>query len=334
MKIVRKFCLYLTIAVFAVCTPFSVPTVLPQDSDTPAADSQGRITISVKVNTVNVPVTVRKRDGGFIKGLSQDAFRIYEDGVPQEISLFTQEALPTNIAIVLDISGSVGNAWGSIQHATRKFVEQLHPEDKFSLFTFNTQIRLKMDWGNNTDRMDQVLGSIFCTGNTKVWDTIWAIGSDAFKGIEGKKAIIIMSDGMDNRSIKTYDEAVEEAVRSEAAVYIVSKTEALRQMYLYDKRKYGDPYGLFRPEDFVIADLALRNLAEKTGGRVLYPNSFGQLNDIYEEVIEELRNQYTIGYVSNNAINDGSYRNIDVRVNVPDSSVTARPGYYAPNEIP
>ena len=106
------------------------------------------------------------------------------------------------------------------------------------------------------------------------------------------------------------------------------------QMYLYDKRKYGDPYGLFRPEDFVIADLALRNLAEKTGGRVLYPNSFGQLNDIYEEVIEELRNQYTIGYVSNNAINDGSYRNIDVRVNVPDSSVTARPGYYAPNEIP
>ena len=303
----------------------------------PGGDESGektsdRFKVTVKVNMVNVPVTVRRKEGGFVKGLPQEAFRIYEDGVPQEISIFAQEGLPTHIAIVLDISGSVNTAWGTIRYATQRFVEHLHPDDRFSLYTFNTQTRLKMDWGQKTDRMEEVLGSIYCTGNTKVWDTVWLVSRDGFKGIEGKKAIIIMSDGMDNRSIKTYDESVEAAVRSEAAVYVVSKTEALQQMYQYHKRTTGDPYEYFQPEDFARADLALRNLSDKTGGRVLYPNGFGQLNDVYEEVIEELRNQYTLGYISNNPVNDGSYRNIAVRVEAQDATVSARPGYYAPNE--
>jgi VWFA-related protein len=144
--------------------------------------------------------------------------------------------------------------------------------------------------------------------------------------------MIIMSDGMDNRSTKTYDQAIEAVVRSEAAVYVVSKTEALRQMYLHHKRTTGDPYEYFQAEDFALADFALRGLAEKSGGRVLYPDNFDQLNDVYESVIEELRNQYTIGYVSNNPVNDGSYRNIEVRVNAPGALISARPGYYAPNE--
>ena len=292
---------------------------------------QGGYKVSVKVNMVNVPVTVRRPEGGFIKGLKKDAFRIYEDGAPQEITLFTQERLPTRIAIVLDISGSVQTAWGSIRHATKRFLEYLDPEDRFSLYTFNTQTRLKMDWGISRDRVDAVLGSIYCKDNTKLWDTIWAVSSNAFKGIEEKKAMIIMSDGLDNRSMVSYEEALEAAIRSEAAVYIVSKTEAVRQLYLYAK-SVNNLYANIPPETFMSADLMLRKLARDTGGRVLYPNSFGQLDDIYEEVDEELRNQYTIGYVSNNPINDGSYRQIEVRVNVPEASVSARPGYYAPNE--
>jgi Ca-activated chloride channel family protein len=286
------------------------------------------------VNTVTVPVSVRKPEGGFIKGLQQDDFRIYEDGVPQEITLFTQEGLPTHIAIVLDISGSVRSAWGTIIHATKKFVEHLHPDDRFALFTFNTEIRLKMDWGRATDRMDAVLGSIYCKDNTKLWDTVWAVCDSAFIGTEEKKAVIIMSDGLDNESSVSYEEALEAAVRSEAAVYVVSKTEAVRQMYLYAKSQNPQYYNNIPQDIFVNADLVLRKLAYKTGGRVLYPNSFGQLDDIYSEVDEELRNQYTLGYVSNNTFNDGSYRNIEVRVNAPGATITARPGYYAPNNLP
>jgi Ca-activated chloride channel family protein len=305
----------------------------PQQDASGAQDKkEGGFKFSVKVNMVTVPVTVRRPEGGFIKGLQQDAFRIYEDGVPQEIMLFAQEGLPTRIAIVLDISGSVRTAWGNIMHATKRFVEHLHPEDQFALFTFNTDIRLKMDWGNRTDNMDAVLGSIYCKNNTRLWDTVWAVSSNAFKDIEEKKAVIIMSDGLDNGSSVAYEEAMEAAVRSEAAVYVVSKTEAVRQLYLMEKQ--DNPYLSIPHEAFAQADLLLRNLAYKTGGRVLYPNMFGQLDDIYEEVDEELRNQYTLGYISNNTLNDGSYRSIDVRVNAPGALITARPGYYAPNYMP
>jgi Ca-activated chloride channel family protein len=188
-----------------------------------------------------------------------------------------------------------------------------------------------MDWGRKIERLDAVLTSIYCKDNTKLWDTIWAVCNDAFKGIEDKKAMIIMSDGLDNESSVSFNDALQAAIRSEAALYIVSKTEAVRQMIMYEQRKQGI-YDNIPQQVFVEADYALRRLAYETGGRVLYPNSFGQLDNIYAQVDEELRNQYTIGYVSTNTRKDGTYRHIDVRVDAPDIAVSARPGYYAPED--
>ena len=298
------------------------------DRSEPENYDQGGFKIGVEVNMVTVPVTVRKPEGGFIKGLPQKAFYLYEDGEPQEITFFAQEGLPTRIAIVLDTSGSVRSEWGTIKYATKKFLENLHKDDVFSLITFNTDIRLKMDWGRNIDRVDPVLTSIYCKDNTKLWDAIWVVCNDVFKDVEEKKAVIMMSDGMDTDSSVTFKEALESAVRSEAAFYIASKTEAVRQLMLYQtaNNRY---YARIPPEAFVVADQALRRLAHETGGRVLYPNSFGQLNDVYAEVYEELRNQYTIGYISTNTLKDGSYRRIQVRVDAPGAVISARPGYYA-----
>jgi VWFA-related protein len=298
----------------------------------PEASDQGGFKIGVEVNMVTVPITVRKKEGGFLKGLPKSAFRIYEDGEPQEIVFFAQEGLPTRIAIVLDSSGSVRSEWGTIKYATKKFIENLHPEDAFSLVSFNTDIRLKMDWGQKTDRVDAVLTSIYCKDNTNLWDALWVVCTDVFRGIEEKKAIIIMSDGLDTGSSVTYKEALQSAVRSEAALYIVSKTEAVRQLMMYQSSKTPGYYNRISHEDFVNADLALRKLAHETGGRVLYPNSFGQLDDIYSDVYEELRSQYTVGYVSTNTAMDGSYRSIGVRVNARDAIISARPGYFANQE--
>jgi Ca-activated chloride channel family protein len=297
----------------------------------PTNDNQEGFKIGVEVNMVNVPVTVRRPEGGFIKGIPQSAFHIYEDGVRQEIAFFAQEGLPTRIAIVLDTSESVRTEWGTIKYATKRFVENLKPEDEFSLISFNSDIRLKMDWGRNTDRVAPVLTSIYCKDNTKLWDAIWVVCNDVFKGIQEKKAMIIMSDGLDTQSTVSYDEALQAAIRSEAALYIVSKTEAVRQLMMYQSSKLGI-YGAIPHKEFVNADLALRKLAYETGGRVLYPNSFGQLDDIYAEVYEELRSQYTIGYISTNTAKDGSYRRIEVRVDEPGATGYARPGYYAPTE--
>jgi Ca-activated chloride channel family protein len=294
-----------------------------------AGQDQEGFKIRVEVNTVSVPVTVRRREGGFVKGLSQNDFRIFEDGEPQDIAFFAQEGLPTRIALVLDASGSVVSEWGTIKYATKRFVEHLKPEDQFSLITFNNEIRLKMDWGRKTDRVDAVLTSIYCKGNTKLWDAIYVVSNDVFRGIKEKKAIIIMSDGMDNESTVSFDEALRAAIHSEAAVYVVSKTEAVRQLFISANK--GSYYGGVPNEAFLQADLVLRKLAYETGGRVLYPNTFGQLDNIYAQVDEELRNQYTIGYISRNTLKDGSYRKIKVAVNASDAVISARPGYFAPD---
>jgi Ca-activated chloride channel homolog len=286
--------------------------------------------IGVEVNMVTVPVTIRRQEGGFIKGLPKSAFHIYEDGEPQDIILFEQEGLPARIAIVLDISGSVRSEWGTIKYATKKFVENLKPDDQFSIVTFNTDIRLKMDWGRRTDRIDSVLSSIYCKDNTKLWDAIWVVSNDVFKNIKEKKAIIIMSDGLDNESAVSIKEALQAAVRSEAAIYVVSKTQAIKTLMEFENR--SGAYGSIPQNVFAEADLALHRLAYETGGRVLYPNNFGQLDNVYAQVDEELRNQYTVGYISTNTIKDGSYRRIDVKVDT-QAVISARPGYYAPNEM-
>lgn len=297
----------------------------PRISGSQDRDQEG-FKIGVEVNMVTVPITVRRPEGGFVKALPKTAFHIYEDGEPQEISLFAQEGLPTRIAIVLDSSGSVRREWGTIKYSTKRFVENLNPEDAFSIVSFNTEIRLKMDWGRKTDRVDTVLSSIYCKDNTKLWDAIWVVCNDVFKGIKEKKAIIIMSDGLDNESYVSYKEAMQTAVQSEAAIYVVSKTEAVKALMLFE-------YNSIPQQVFMEADLALRQLAYQTGGRVLYPNSFGQLNNVYAEVYDELRNQYTIGYTSANTVKDGSYRKIDVRVDAQGAVISSRPGYYAPDEI-
>jgi Ca-activated chloride channel homolog len=316
-------CLLVTLSAFTTALLWGWQEPAQPDQ---AADEQKPFTIGVEVNMVSVPVSVRRQEGGFYKGLSKKSFQIFEDGKLQEIVFFAEEGLPTHIAIVLDVSGSVRTEWGTIKSTTARFLENLRPDDAFSLITFASDIRLKMDWGNKTDRLDTVLTSVYCKGNTKLWDALWVVSNDVFKGVTGKKAIIIMSDGMDNESEVTFEEALKAAVRSEAAIYVVSKTEAVL-------RALETNYDNVPQEQFVAADQVLRKLAYETGGRVLYPNSFGELGEIYAQVDEELRNQYSVGYISTNTAKDGTYRKIGIRVNAPGASLSVRPGYYAPDEL-
>jgi Ca-activated chloride channel family protein len=293
----------------------------------------GQFRIGVEVNMVTVPVTVRKPNGGFIKELPKEAFLVKEDSVPQEVLTFSMEGLPTHIAILLDISGSVNQEWGSIKYATRKFIENLKSDDQFALITFNTETRLRIDWCNKSDRLEDVLSSVFCKDNTNLWDAIYVVSGDLFKGIKEKKAVILMSDGLDNNSTVSYKDMLNAAVRSEAAVYVVSKTQAVRESLIHDMAQQGVYTGI--PErEFAAADDALKKLTYETGGRVLYPTNFGQLDNIYAQVDEELRNQYTLGYLSTNTAKDGTYRRIEVGVNAPDAVISNRPGYYAPGQSP
>jgi len=325
MKIRKRLYTVLILLALAAFVPgFSQnPKSAEADDDEPMPTFK----IVSEVNMVSVPVTVRKSDGSFFKGLTKSSFKILEDGKPQEIVFFTQEGLPTNVAMLLDISGSVQSEWGAIKYSTKRFLENLKPDDKFSLTTFNDEALLRVDWGRKIDLVDKKLSGIYCKGNTKLWDAIQLVCDELFKGIKDKKVIILISDGLDNQSYYSDSDALEAAVRAETAIYIVSKTESIRRYYEYVYPNGSVPHGMFAQ-----ADAVMRRLAYKTGGRVLYPNGFGQLDDIYAEVDEELRNQYTLGYISSNKAKDGSYREIDVGVSEKNVMITARPGYYAPSK--
>ena len=302
------------------------------DDDAAYEDELPSFRIGVEVNMVSVPVTVRNSDGSFHRGLTQKSFRIREDGKDQEIAFFAEEGLPTHVALVLDISGSVRPEWGAIKNAAKRFLENLRPDDHFSLTTFNNEIRLRMDWGKDTKPFDKRLGDVYCKDVTKLWDTIWVVSTDLFNGIDGKKVIILMSDGLDNDSDIRAVDAVRAAVEAGVAIYVVSQTKALQQHYEY---VYPDIPQWRLQKELVQGESMLRQLAQVTGGRVLQPNDFGRLDDIYAEVYEELRNQYTLGYISTNTAKDGSYREIDVAVltkDTPKVTVTTRPGYYAPKK--
>lgn len=289
------------------------------------------IIVRTEVNLVNLAVNARLIDGGFAKAIKKEEFHIYEDGVEQVITNFSQEAVPAHVALLIDISGSMRFEWGSIKNAARRFVSELRKEDQFAVIAFNHEARLVQDWTNSVEKVEKALSSIFPKGQTALYDAVYVAFDDLLKNVQGKKAVIILTDGFDNISKVTYTQALDLAVKSGALVYIVSQVESLRTAIEFEERQQGRKSGM-RPEDYYGADLSLKKLAFETGGKVLQPNSLGELGDVYSKVAEELKNQYSIGYVPSNNIKDGSYRKIEIKVDRAEVVASTRPGYFAPSK--
>ena len=270
--------------------------------------------------------------GGF--GVVRSEHRLGKLAVPgmngeQEISLFVQESVPVHVALLIDVSGSVENEWGSIRNAARRFAAALSPNDRLAIIAFNFQPRLILDWTADFKLADKAMGKILPKGSTALFDAIYVAFDDLFAKVDGKKAVILLTDGFDNSSQVQYESMLDLAVRSNALIYVVSETQALRDNLDYLNRKENARIDI-NPMDFAAVDNMLKHLTWQTGGRVLYPQTFGDLGNAYTEVAEELANQYAIGYIPHNRIKDGRYRQVKVEVNRADVRLSTRPGYYAP----
>ena len=297
-----------------------------------AGEKLSEFRISVDAGMVFVPVTVRRADGSFIKGLQQESFKVLENGEEQKMIFFTEEAVPVHIAMMLDASGSVSSVWKIIQRATARFLGYLSPDDNFSVVMFNSAAWQVMDWGNDADRVYEAMSSVDIKGGTRLWDSIHVVSTSAFNGISGKKVMVLLSDGIDTSSRVSYEEAVRATVENEISIYVTGVSG-------------GDGNTSYSSES------VLSRLARDTGGRMFMVKKFDQIDAVYAEIAGELRNQYMLGYTPVNTAKDGSFRKIDVNVSVPDTfternvlsrffssifergasdiRVTARPGYYA-----
>lgn len=308
------------------------PWFLPQQEPAEEEADQG-FKIGVAVDQVFLSINARSAAGGFVKGLSKGDFRVYEEGVKQEILNFYSEAVPVSVVLLIDVSGSTRESQGEIRRAALRFARSLEPEDRVAIITFNDKPRLVLNWTNDIEKIQYALESVYAKGTTVLNDALYVTFDDLLRDVEGKSAVILLTDGMDTKSMVSYEQALELASRSEAMVYVVSKLReywASAIAWRMEMRARAQIVPREFTDKFIISvKRMLEKLAHQTGGKVLDTQAFNSLTDVYAQVAEEIKNQYYISYLPFNVVKDGKWRGLEVRVNRPGVVVSTRPGYYA-----
>ena len=271
--------------------------------------------ISVNVNLVVLYATVRDRDGHFVSDLREQSFEIYEDGVRQPIRLFRREDVPVTVGLVVDHSGSMRSKLPDVVAAARSFVKTSNAEDRMFVINFNEKVTFglphTMAFSNRSEDLELAISKTPATGMTALYDATVEALKRLQAGVRDKSAVIVISDGGDNASKHKLTQLLQLAGQSTAVIYAI---------------------GVFDKEDPERNPGVLNRLARATGGEAYFP---GQLNDVVgicERIARDIRNQYTIGYVSTSPAKPGAYRSIRVVAGAAGYGklvVRARAGYIA-----
>ena len=282
----------------------------PQDQPTPA--------FRAGVDVVSLNVTVSDLEGRFVTDLDQTNFQVYEDGVQQNITFFTKTQLPIALAMLIDTSASMDEKMITAQEAAIGFSQRLRPEDLAEIIDFDSRVNILQTFTNDAVKLEQAIQQTSAGGSTSLYNAIYISLRELSKAPlrradVRREAIIVLSDGEDTSSLVTFDEVLEQAKRSETAIYSIG-------LQSDDSRSRVG----FREADFV-----LRQLAQETGGRAFFPNEVDELPKIYQDISDELSSQYSIGYISANPLRNGQWRRIVVRVDRESIEARAKQGYYA-----
>lgn len=262
---------------------------------------------------MNVLVTVHdSKTGKFITDLDLNHFSIEEDGIGQQITNFSRQTeLPLAIALCIDTSASVKLKLDFEKQAAKDFLYTvMRPTDKALLLEFDTGVTLLQDFTNNPNEITKVIDDMRAGGGTSLYDAIYMISEQKLLEEKGRKAIVVISDGADVTSRRTFEEALQMAYQAEVSIYSISTSRMGADV---------DHEG----------DSVLKQLSEGTGGTVFFPYSEAQLTKAFKTINEELRSQYNLAYVPSNRRKDGSFRKIQVKVTRDDVRVRHRKGYFA-----
>lgn len=312
-----------------------------QQSPPPAPGDQ-ESTIRVNVELVNVLFTVRAKKGGqLIPNLEKNNFKVYEDGKEQTIQRFSRETdLPLTLGLLIDISASQERLIDIERQAASSFFSSvIRKKDEAFLISFGKSTDLLQDYTSSPKQLSAALedlrgdgqgvmsgGPIPNTGpvptmgtpkGTLLFDAVYLASNEKLKSEVGRKALILITDGEDQGS--TYDRkaAIQAAQKSDAIIYSI---------YYVDR-------GFYSRGGFMIGggggEGDLRKMSEETGGHVFTVSGKHPLSEIFQEIQDELRNQYSIGYESTNPKRDGTFRKLEIKADNPDNRVQARNGYYA-----
>ncbi len=282
-----------------------------------------RADIRVDTTLVQIPVSVTLASTGkLVTGLAVDNFELKEDGEEQEIISFFSGDAPLSVGVVFDASGSMGDKLTRSRQAVAQFLRTANPQDEFFLVNFNDRPELSTSFTNDGAEVLNRLSFVQSKGRTALLDGVYLAMNEMKKARNGRKAILIISDGGDNSSRYTERE-VKNAVReADVQIYAIGIFEA---------------YGMRgrTPEELAGPNL-LNELTEQTGGRHFAIENLAELPDVAAKIGLELRNEYILGYRPTNEDRDGKYRKVEVKLvntkGLPRLRSRSRRGYYAPAE--
>lgn len=296
--------------------------------------------IAIETTEVLLPVTVRDETGQLVSDLAADQFRIFEDGVEQPISSFALKRMPVHVVMLIDTSSSVIHELEDFKASAWRFMSQLDPADRISLIRFDDRVELVQDWTSNRATLKRALNRLTTGMFTHFNDAMFLAAREQLKKINGRKAIIVLTDGIDSgRGSIRFEQAFRAVVEEESPVYVLSKTRIQSNLEQEQLRFYSQSKSALNQlkidgirltlTELEASERNLTRLAEETGGRLFLPDRFDQLDAVYQQVADELRSQYVIFYTPTDAVRDGRYRAIRVKVRTPRLHVTTRFGYYA-----
>jgi Ca-activated chloride channel homolog len=270
---------------------------------------------------VRLNVSVIDRRNQYVTGLSEDDFAVYEDGVRQQLSLFSRDEMPISLVLLMDCSASMDEKLPLAEAAASRFIHTLRREDLAQVVQFNERFTLLQDFTADQPALDAAVQRIRASGATALYTAAYVALKQLGRGGESRslrrRAVVLLTDGEDTASIVNDDQVLELARRLEIAVYAVS----LRPDRPQDRSRLA----------YSEAAHFLTALARETGGRAYFPSALSELEAVYGRIAEELRTQYTLGYVPVNRHRDGKWRRVVVRTPTrEDLQVRHKVGYYGP----
>jgi VWFA-related protein len=298
------------------CAAIAFAALIPVYAQTPDAkvpEESPVFTFRTDTRLVDLHASVIDQQGHLVLNLPEKAFKVYENGVQQEIKTFRREDVPVSLGLIIDNSASMHDKRVKVGLAALALVSVSNPEDEVFIMNFNEEASLEQDYTSDIKKLEAALKTINSRGQTAMRDAL-RMGVEHLKhgGKKEKKILLVVTDGEDNSSVETLDHVIQSAQQNGVIIYgvgLLSNDE---------------------PREAERAKQALDALTFATGGQAWYPHELSEVDGIAREVAHEIRNQYIIGYTPIDQTLDGKYRKIRVTVTAPgDPTVRTRAGYYA-----